>query len=132
MSCIVCLITPATQAFLPCEHTCVCLDCSGIDTCPVCRVTIAETTPGPVNDFNVGITNIKGELFNVNNKGPMDYDCWYVDVKLNEKKAFDLYVKTKLVDKLEIEMKANYENGAWDYMIRWWGEEGQWKVQFVQ
>jgi hypothetical protein len=46
-SCVVCLSSPASVAFLPCRHMCVCLACSGEtlmssrNHCPVCRCQVS-------------------------------------------------------------------------------------------
>ena len=39
--CIICLAYQISICFLPCAHTCVCVDCAlSVDKCAICRVPI--------------------------------------------------------------------------------------------
>ena len=49
INCVVCMERPKTTMISPCNHVCLCTDCSGLapehlKLCPVCRVPISSTT----------------------------------------------------------------------------------------
>ena len=46
-TCVVCMVSPATNALLPCGHQCLCPDHAEMirargDTCPICRTPVTS------------------------------------------------------------------------------------------
>jgi len=40
--CAICFDNPVETCFVPCGHSCLCVSCSAVDDCPVCRSNIHQ------------------------------------------------------------------------------------------